>query len=71
MTERVEGEQWRLEWTYPYLENRGETRFTTGPSKGDIIGRLNAAEDGYYWAGKNIAWHKRAFVTEYTDWEEV
>lgn len=60
--------EYRLEWTYPYLAERGETNFAYGQTK--EMARWSAQDDdGYYWAGRDIAWSKREVTVTTTEWE--
>lgn len=60
--------QYRLEWTYPYLSERGEAKFSYGRSREEA--RTHAhLDDGYYWAGKDIGWSKREVTVTTTEWE--
>lgn len=62
--------EYRLTWTYPYLKNQGEVCYAYGKSPSEA--RSNAMNDeGFYWAGEVVAWHKREVEIARDPWEET
>lgn len=63
-------EEYRLTWTYPYLEQQGKHEVSTGRTRGQA--RANAGKnEGFYWAGKELKWERRWVSVTTTDWVDV
>jgi hypothetical protein len=62
--------EYRLTWTYPYLENQGRCIYSYGRSENDAIGNAQR-NDGFNWAGKRLGWHKRTVRIERGEWESA
>lgn len=61
--------EYRLEWTYPYLSDQGKTEFSIGRSLDEARGNANK-DEGYYWAGVDVGWSVRRVTVMTTNWED-